>query len=114
MSEAAPQGVAQGDAISRPPALTPERIEGVLADFRAWLQETALPPPSPPGGEPIDLHTLLAQFTALRHEVHLQTRAARAQQEQAAETLRQFGETLSALQQSQISARRGEEQARDE
>jgi len=86
----------------------------VLADFRAWLHETALPAPAAPDGETIDLHTLLAQFTALRHEVHLQTRASRAQQEQGAEALRQLGETLAALQQSQLSARRGEEQARDE
>ena len=56
-----------------------------------------LPPPAAADGEPIDLHTLLAQFTALRHEVHLQTRAARAQQEQGAETLRQFAETLAAF-----------------
>jgi molecular chaperone GrpE len=44
----------------------------------------------------------------------LQTRAARAQQEQGAEALRQLGEALSALQQGQLSTRLGEEQARDE
>ena len=110
MSEGPPQGVAQGDADGRAEALTPQRVEGVLADFRAWLREAAAPPPAAPDAEAIDLHTLLAQFTALRHEVHLQTRAARAQQEQGAEALRQLGEAVAASQQSRL----GEEQARDE
>jgi molecular chaperone GrpE len=77
-------------------------IEAVLADFRSWLQAAAAAgangqPASSvagPGEEPIDLHTLLGQMVALRHEVNLQTRAVRAQQEQNAETLRQFGEAL--------------------
>jgi molecular chaperone GrpE len=85
-----------------------------LADFRAWLREAAESAPAPPDAEAVDLHTLLAQFTALRHEVHLQTRAARAQQEQGAEALRQLGEAVGALQQGQLGARLGEEQARDE
>jgi molecular chaperone GrpE len=114
MPEGPPQGVAQGDADGRAEALTPERVEGVLADFRAWLREAAAPEAAPPDAEAVDLHTLLAQFTALRHEVHLQTRAARAQQEQGAEALRQLGEAVGALQQSQLAARLGEEQARDE
>jgi molecular chaperone GrpE len=114
MSEGPPQGVASGDADGRAEALTPERIEGVLADFRDWLRQAAAPAAPAPDGEAVDLHTLLAQFTALRHEVHLQTRAARTQQEQGAEALRQLGEALSVLQQSQLSARIGEEQARDE
>jgi molecular chaperone GrpE len=100
----------------------------VLADFRAWLlsvrdegggrrDEAPLHPSSllpHPSEEAVDLHTLLAQFTALRHEVHLQTRASRAQQEQGAEALRQLGEAFGALQQSQLSVRLGEEQACDE
>jgi molecular chaperone GrpE len=114
MSQGPPQGVAEGDAVGRAEALTPEVVESVLADFRAWLQEAAVPPLTAPDAEAIDLHTLLAQFTALRHEVHLQTRAARAQQEQGAEALRQLGEALAALQQGQLSTRLGEEQARDE
>jgi molecular chaperone GrpE len=114
MSEAAPQGVAEGVTGGRAEALTPERIENVLSDFRAWLQQAEAPAPPAPDGELIDLYTLLAQFTALRHEVHLQTRAARAQQEQGAEALRQLAEAVGALQQSQLSARLGEEQARDE
>ncbi len=86
----------------------------MLADFRAWLGEAAPRPAAPPDGDAVDLHTLLAQFTALRHEVHLQTRAARAQQEQGGEALRQLGEAVAALQQSQLGARLGEEQARDD
>jgi molecular chaperone GrpE len=59
----------------------------VLADFRDWL--LAGPPPAPPpaAAEPVDLHTLVAQFTALRHEVNLQTKATRAAVEQTAKLL---------------------------
>src|SRR5262245_8458685 len=114
MSEGPPPVVAPGDADGRAEALTPERVEGVLADFRAWLREVAAPGAAPPDADAVDLHTLLAQFTALRHEVHLQTRASRAQQEQGAEALRQLGEAFGALQQSQLGARLGEDQARDE
>jgi molecular chaperone GrpE len=71
--------------------MTPEEIDAVLADFRTWLAESAesaataeLPP------ESVDLYTLVAQFTALRQEVNLQTRAVRAQQEHTAQVLEQF------------------------
>jgi molecular chaperone GrpE len=114
MPEGPPSGVAEGDVVGRAEALTPEAIEGILADFRAWLREASVPAPAAPDAEAIDLHTLLGQFTALRHEVHLQTRAARAQQEQGAEALGQLGEALAALQQGRLSARLGEDQARDE
>jgi molecular chaperone GrpE len=67
----------------------------------------------PPGGE-VDLHTLLGQFTALRHEVNLQTRAVRGQQEQNAETLKQLVQALQLLQQQQQEAARQDEAARDE
>jgi molecular chaperone GrpE len=40
--------------------------------------------------ETVDLHTLVAQFTALRHEVNLQTRAARTALEQNAAALGQL------------------------
>lgn len=53
--------------------------------------------PTPIQEPPLDLHTLLGQFTALRHEVHLQTKALRAQQELSTESLRQYGETLERL-----------------
>jgi molecular chaperone GrpE len=81
--------------------LTPDRIESVLSEFRAWLHEAAerghpADAPQPPA-ETIDLHTLLAQFAALRHEVNLQTRAVRAQQEQNAETLAALQQAFEAL-----------------
>ncbi len=60
------------------------------------------------------MHTLLAQFLALRHEVHLQTRAARTQQEQNALALEQLSGALDALRQSQARAREAGEQERDE
>lgn len=68
--------------------LTPEQIESIIADFRDWLAQGPLPEPESVATEPVDLHTLVAHFTALRHEVNLQTRAARQQQEQTAEVLR--------------------------
>jgi molecular chaperone GrpE len=67
----------------------------------------------PPGGA-VDLHTLLGQFTALRHEVNLQTRAVRGQQEQNAETLQQLAQALQLLQQQRQEADRQNEAARDE
>lgn len=73
----------------------------MLADFRAWLTDLAagtVAAPTELPEDPVDLHTLLGQFTALRHEVNLQTKAVRAQQEQNAETLRQFGAVVSTLE----------------
>src|SRR5262245_26564357 len=116
MSECPPPPVV-GDAAGRgPEALSPEAIEAVLTDFRAWLQrlpaaETALPAAE---AEPIDLHTLLGQFIALRHEVNLQTRATRGQQEQNAEALRLLSEALDALHQNQEAGHRANAQAREE
>jgi molecular chaperone GrpE len=86
--------------------LTDEAIEAVLGDFRNWLRQLRDEPaqqPREPHAAPIDLHTLLGQFVALRHEVNLQTRAARAQQEQNAETLRQLTAALDALQQEEAT-----------
>jgi hypothetical protein len=67
--------------------LTPEAIDAVLAEFRGWLTAIAQAsvPTTPPLEETLDLHTLLSQFTALRHEVNLQTKATRAQQQQNSE-----------------------------
>ena len=78
----------------------------MLEDFRAWLTAAAsgAPADEPPAGPAVDLHTLVAQFTALRQEVNLQTRAVRAQQEQNAETLRHLAESLDALQQAPAAA----------
>ena len=59
--------------------------------------DDALPPAVEP---PPDLHTLLGQLTALRHEVNLQTKAVRAQQEQNAATLGELAEALDTLRDS--------------
>jgi molecular chaperone GrpE len=104
MSEQPPAGASENAGVGRPAGLTPEAVEAVLADFRAWLREAAGPAAGPeavPGEDGVDLHTLVAQFVALRHEVHLQTRAARAQQEQNAEALRQLGQAVAALEQTE-------------
>lgn len=60
----------------------------MLADFRGWLLELLAPPP--PADEPpaVDLASVVAQVTALRHEVNLQTKASRAAVEQTAEALK--------------------------
>jgi molecular chaperone GrpE len=70
----------------------------VLADFREWLgeireQESGDRGQSPAAGVlPPDLFSLVGQFAALRHEVNMQTRAARAAVEQNAEVLRHLEE----------------------
>ena len=79
MSDAAPPGGFASAADGRVPAAL--NVEAVLADFRAWLTEfgdtgglTPRRSPEPP----LDLAALVAQFTALRHEVNMQTKASRA------------------------------------
>ncbi len=51
----------------------------------------------PPSQPPVDLHTLVGQFIALRHEVNLQTKAARSSLEQNAETIRHLEEAVDEL-----------------
>ena len=46
--------------------------EALLADFRAWLAAGGEPAP-----EPLDLAAVVREFTALRHDVQLQTKATR-------------------------------------
>jgi molecular chaperone GrpE len=115
MPDSPPPGVAADAAEHGAEALTPEAVEAVLADFRSWLEQGAAPaaeaPPTPEAG-PIDLHTLLAQFIGLRHEVNLQTRAVRAQQEQNAETLRRLGEAVRALDGARPAGADGEDPSR--
>lgn len=57
-------------------------------DGGAGLSSDLRPLASPP----VDLFALIGQFTALRHEVNLQTKAARAAVEQNAEVLRQLAD----------------------
>jgi len=120
MSEFAPSAVSGDNSVHAQAGLTPEASEEVLADFRAWLRDaaqrgtlaTSLPPV--PEEEQIDLHTLLGQFIALRHEVNLQTKAARSQQEQNAEILGQMGQALTALGQAQAAVRETGQSAQEE
>lgn len=96
--------------------MTPEAVESVLADFRSWLYQAAaaVPDPPPDPEERIDLHTLLAQFTALRHEVNLQTRASRSQMEQNAEALAHLAQALEALEQAGEAPREAADRAEEE
>jgi molecular chaperone GrpE len=67
--------------------------EALLAQFRLWLREAraeaealeAEPPLALAGaeGEDVGLYRLVEEFTALRHELKLQTRSTRGLQEQA-------------------------------
>jgi molecular chaperone GrpE len=93
---------------SGPGALTPAQLAAILDDFRGWL--SSLPAAGPASqaepeekgaAERPDLHTLLGQFLAVRHEVNLQTRAVRAQQEQNGETLRLLEQTVEMLREAQ-------------
>lgn len=68
-------------------------IEPILAEFRGWLTElfaarpdAATVPTDAP--KPIDLATVVSQFTALRQEVILQTKTSRSAVEQTAEALK--------------------------
>ena len=75
--------------------MSPEAIDTLLGDFRAWLLECfgECSPPKAKAAEPVDLFTLVGQFTALRHEVNMQTKAARSAVEQNAEALKQLAAT---------------------
>jgi molecular chaperone GrpE len=118
MPESPPPTVAGNTDGSPQETLTADAIEALLADFRSWLEQVASAPagapPHEPEPEPIDLHTLLGQLIALRHEVNLQTRSTRAQQEQNGETLRQLGQAVETLRRWQADRRQETQQAQDE
>jgi molecular chaperone GrpE len=88
--------------------LKSDQVEAILADFRDWLRESApVTPDESPAADPVDLHTLVGQFVALRQEVNLQTRSVRQQQEQTADAVQRYGacvESLEALQRRQADA----------
>src|SRR4051794_15862889 len=105
MSDTPPPAVNANAALPGPEKMTPERLEAVLQDFRSWLAalpaaevQQALTP-----DESIDLHTLLGQLLGLRHEVNLQTRAVRSQQEQNAQTIQQLIQALETLRDARAS-----------
>ncbi len=88
----------------------------MLEDFRGWLTAaaSAAPADEPPAGPGVDLSTLVGQFTALRQEVNLQTRAVRAQQELNAETLRQLAGAVEAAREAPAAAPVWRESSADE
>ncbi len=84
---AAEPGPTDGGGHPRPVGfLTADRIDAILTDFRSHLEGLLTPPPAPDTPPAVfDLSTVVAQFTALRHDVNLQTKATRAATEQATE-----------------------------
>jgi len=123
MSES-PSADVSGDAVNRDQKdLTPSSIDTILADFREWLQQLVFSASesgyndgldSAAPAETIDLHTLLGQFLALRHEVNLQTRAVRSQQEQSGDVLRQLVGALDLIRQNQAQAAQAAASATEE
>ncbi|MBI2806161.1 MAG: nucleotide exchange factor GrpE [Planctomycetes bacterium] len=90
-----------------------EAIESILADFRAWLLEA----PDVPSLEPVEsleVATVIQHFIALRQEVNLQTKAARAQQEQSSQAAMQLQQALDVIQRREQQARDCERNAQDE
>ena len=65
-----------------------EQLEAALGDFRNWHAEWNDLPEADFPDPPVDFAALIAGFTALRHEVNLQTRAARTATEQSTEALK--------------------------
>jgi molecular chaperone GrpE len=95
---AAEPGAVDGGGGARPAGfLTADRIDAILADFRTYLEGLLTPPPAPESvPAPFDLATVVAQFTALRHDVNLQTKAVRAVAEQTASASKQVVQDTSA------------------
>src|SRR4051794_11627935 len=116
MSESPAPPVFENTAEPHSLALTSEAVEAVLAEFRGWLTalDSTPAPEKKPADELVDLHTLLGQFTALRHEVNLQTKATRAQQEQNSETLQQLTAALETLEQAHAATQQAEQDNADE
>ena len=77
--------------------MTPDSIESILADFRAWLEE-ANETPSIEEAPGLEIATVVQQFTALRQEVNLQTKASRAQLEQNTQAQGLLQQALESLQ----------------
>lgn len=81
--------------------MTNASVERILGDFRDWLAHHPAPPAVEVAREvasaPVDLAALVRQFTALRSEVNLQTRASRTQVEQNALTLEKLSQAVAAF-----------------
>jgi molecular chaperone GrpE len=87
-----------------------EQHEAILADFRRWLAETfdeaqrAAPLAEKPAPETVGLGDLVEAFTALRHELKLQTKSARGLQEQTAAAADAIQAALAALSRESSAA----------
>src|SRR5271156_6505745 len=115
MSEFAPPAVPDDAVVGPQEPLNAQAIDGLLSDFRGWLEQSAVPlPAAPPATDEVDLATLVAQFVALKHEVNLQTKATRTQQQQNAETLQQLGRALETLEARNAVAEQAEQEAAEE
>lgn len=86
-----------------------EDAEQLLDRFRKWLEQThkeaalldAAEPLGPPPASGVGIDRLVEEFTALRHEIKLQTRSARALEERLESSLAQLGDAASALRAAQ-------------
>jgi molecular chaperone GrpE len=107
MSEQSPPIVFEGIAVDPGSKLTHDSIDQILQDFRSWLEQAAQCASNGEAraaAEPdFSWQTLVAEFTALRQEVNLQTRASRAQLEQNAVMLQQLEEQTQALEEAQTT-----------
>ncbi|MDR3638172.1 MAG: nucleotide exchange factor GrpE [Isosphaeraceae bacterium] len=76
--------------------------EALLDRFRQWLHEARAgdntPAPSAVDDQDVGLFRLVEEFTALRHEVKLQTKSARGLQEQAESLLPALRQAIEAFQ----------------
>src|ERR1019366_5616500 len=97
MSDESPSVVPASPVEHAPQAMNPDAIESILADFRAWLQH-AKDAPAVEEAPALDVATVVQQFTALRPEVSLQTKASRAQLEQNTQALAMLQQANEALQ----------------
>lgn len=111
MQEPEAPGVTENAAVGRPEALTPDAVEAVLAEFRTWLLDTPTPGPD---AEAVTLDRVLEQFTALRQEVNLQTRASRAQMELNGHSLQRLEEALDELRREADALEERDRQAEEE
>lgn len=97
------------------PQINDRQIDTILEDFRDWLHQAADSAASDDDDEPeetVDLHTLTSQYIALRHEINLQTKAARSQQEQSGQALDKLNQALEMAQ--QIQKRNREQEAKEQ
>lgn len=82
-----------------------EDVEQLLAQFRNWLEQThreaalvdVAEANGPPPASPVGLGRLVEEFTALRHEIKLQTRSSRTLEERLEASLTTLGDAATGL-----------------